>query len=286
MTPAAPPADDASGVVGGGAGVGPGWLVEHDLGPGVRAAFTTAARGMAPGFDDDDATVSRHRADLAAWAGGPVAFARQVHGATVHRVEDAPGARGPAGPAAPGPGTAASAWTLARPDGAPIEADAVLARRGAPVGVLVADCVPVLLADAAAGVVAAVHAGRRGVIAGVVPAAVAALAGAGADPGRLRAVVGPAVCGACYEVPADLRDEVAAVVPCASTTSWGTAGLDLRRGVDLQLRAAGVDAVAHLDACTLTDERWFSHRATGADVGRAGAGRRRAGRVAAVVVAG
>ncbi len=86
--------------------------------------------------------------------------------------------------------------------------DALVSTGPVGLGVLVADCVPVLLADPGARVVGAVHAGRRGVVAGVVTAAVRALRAAGAT--HLRAVVGPAICGACYEVPAALRDEVEA----------------------------------------------------------------------------
>jgi YfiH family protein len=127
--------------------------------------------------------------------------------------------------------------------------------------VVVADCVPVLLADASAGVGAAVHAGRRGLVDGVVQAAVAAMVAAGARPGRVRAAIGPAICGRCYEVPAALRDEVADVVPgVAATTSWGTPALDLPAGVAAVLAAAGVTGVHRTGWCTHTDDRFFSHR--------------------------
>jgi YfiH family protein len=112
-----------------------------------------------------------------------------------------------------------------------------------------ADCVPVLLAAPAAGVVAAVHAGRPGLAAGVVPAAVARMREAGASD--LVAWVGPHVCGACYEVPGAMRDEVAARVPeSRSETSWGTPALDLGAGVHAQLAAAGVRDVRDVGGCT------------------------------------
>lgn len=99
----------------------------------------------------------------------------------------------------------------------------VTARRGLPLAVLTADCTPVLLADPVAGIVAAAHAGRPGLVAGVVPAAVGAMVRLGADPSRMIARTGPAVCGRCYEVPAAMRDEVAKSVPASwSETSWGT----------------------------------------------------------------
>ena len=93
------------------------------------------------------------------------------------------------------------------------------------------------------GVIGAVHAGASGSRAGVVPARRrAACAHLGAD--RITAWVGPHVCGACYEVPEAMRDEVAAVVPAArATTSWGTPSLDLGAGVRAQLEAAGVTVV-------------------------------------------
>ncbi len=126
--------------------------------------------------------------------------------------------------------------------------------------VMVADCVPVLLVDPGRGV-AAVHAGRQGVQLGVVGAAVAALAPTA--PESVRAVVGPAIGGCCYEVPASLTEEVAGAVPeAAATTSWGTSSLDLPAGVRAQLRAAGVGSIAEAGSCThCHPDRWFSHRA-------------------------
>ena len=126
-----------------------------------------------------------------------------------------------------------------------------------------ADCVPVLLADPASGWIAAVHSGRPGLAAGVVPATIAALRERGAAP--TVAWIGPHVCGACYEVPAGLRDEVAALVPEArSTTSWGTPALDLGAGVRAQLAAAGITDVRAVDSCTREDPTWPSYRRDGA----------------------
>ncbi len=121
-------------------------------------------------------------------------------------------------------------------------------------GVATADCVPVLLASDEA--VGAVHAGRRGVQAGVVAAAVAALPGS-----DLRAVVGPAIGGCCYEVPAAMQAEVLEVAPAAeATTTWGTPSLDLGVAVVEQLVGLGAE-VTRLADCTRCGEGWFSHRA-------------------------
>jgi len=127
--------------------------------------------------------------------------------------------------------------------------------------VVVADCVPVLLADPVAGVVAAVHAGRRGLVAGVVQATLEAMVGRGAATHRIRAAVGPAIAGTSYEVPADLRDEVARVVPATwSTTSWGTPALDLPAGVRAILEQSGVRQVSVSTRDTYTDDELFSFR--------------------------
>ena len=148
------------------------------------------------------------------------------------------------------------------------EADSLVARRtgaGAPaVGVLVADCVPLLLATSSGSLVAAVHVGRQGLATGVVGATLDVLAEHGATVADLYAALGPAICGDCYEVPAELRAEVAERVPAAySETSWGTAALDIPAGVVSQLTAAGVRRVAAPPACTLEDERFYSYRRQG-----------------------
>jgi YfiH family protein len=236
-------------------------VLEVDLGPGIRAFFTTRAGGVsrAPwaslnvgtAVGDDPAHVSRNRELVDQAAGARVTFVSQVHGRAVAVL---PGSGSPGVPSAPALGASA-------------EADAVVSRVvDAPVGVYVADCVPVLLADPSSGVVAAVHAGRPGVELGVVGEAVGAMVAAGADTASIRAAVGPSVCGRCYEVPADLRERVAAAVPATwATTGWGTPGLDLPRGVLAQLADAGVTQVVHVDRCTRTDDAFFSHRRASAD---------------------
>ena len=109
----------------------------------------------------------------------------------------------------------------------------VTATRGLVLCVLVADCVPILLADHETGVVAAVHAGREGIRQGVVPAALSAMASLGARARHVTALLGPAVCGACYEVPEAMQADVARVAPSAAVrTRRGTPGLDLRVGVE------------------------------------------------------
>lgn len=127
--------------------------------------------------------------------------------------------------------------------------------------VVTADCVPVLLADARAGVVAAVHAGRAGAQQGVVVRAVEAMLGEGARAPDISALLGPAVSGRNYEVPAAMADEVEAALPGSrTTTSAGTPGLDLRAGIACQLRDLGVASIDVDPRCTVADPTLFSHR--------------------------
>ncbi|MPY64274.1 peptidoglycan editing factor PgeF [Streptomyces spongiae] len=137
----------------------------------------------------------------------------------------------------------------------------VTTRRGLALAVLTADCTPVLLADPVAGVAAAAHAGRPGMIAGVVPAAVRAMLELGAEPSRIVARTGPAVCGRCYEVPEAMRAEVSAVEPAAyAETSWGTPAVDVSAGVHAQLERLGVRDREQSPVCTLESSDHFSYR--------------------------
>lgn len=216
----------------------------------IRRVTTTRAGGVSmPPFDtfnlgdhvgDDPAAVAANRARLAAaigLAGDRVVWMNQVHGDRVEVVDE------PRGTAVDG--TDALVTTTPR-----------LA-----LVVVTADCVPVLLADARAGVVAAVHAGRVGAQKGVVARAVEAMLKLGAQAGDISALLGPAVSGANYEVPAAMADEVEAALPGSrTTTAAGTAGLDLRAGIACQLRDLGVSSIDVDPRCTVADPTLFSHR--------------------------
>jgi YfiH family protein len=134
--------------------------------------------------------------------------------------------------------------------------------------VVTADCVPVLLADARAGVIAAVHAGRVGAQNGVVARAVEVMVDLGAREPDISVLLGPAVSGRNYEVPEAMADDVEAALPGSrTTTSAGTPGLDLRAGIACQLEALGVSAIDVDPRCTVDDTDLFSHR-RGAPTGR------------------
>lgn len=132
---------------------------------------------------------------------------------------------------------------------------------GLALAVVTADCVPVLMSDARAGVVAAVHAGRVGAADGVVLRTLEAMLSNGAHVDDISVLLGPAVSGANYEVPEPMAADVEARLPGSrTTTSRGTPGLDLRAGIARQLQGAGVRAVDADPRCTVADRNLFSHR--------------------------
>jgi YfiH family protein len=127
--------------------------------------------------------------------------------------------------------------------------------------VVTADCVPVLMADARAGVVAAVHAGRVGAQRGVVARTLEAMQAAGAHVDDVSVLLGPAVSGPNYEVPEEMAAEVEAALPGSRTVSrHGTPALDLRAGIACQLSDLGVSAIDADPRCTFDDLSLFSHR--------------------------
>lgn len=128
--------------------------------------------------------------------------------------------------------------------------------------VLAADCVPVLLADPRAGVIAAVHAGWRGVALDVAGAAVAAMCDLGARPHQISAWLGPAICGACYSVDLARFREVSAVAPGAAAGGPGRPALDLRAGIAGALRGRGVRVTSSRE-CTAESDDYFSYRRDG-----------------------
>ena len=151
----------------------------------------------------------------------------------------------------------------------------VTAEPGITLSVRAADCVPVLFADSENGVIGACHCGRPGVVAGIVPATLAAMRELGAS--EIRAWVGPHVCGWCYEVPQHLQDEVVAREPVTrATTSWGTPSLDVGAGVRAQLEREHV-SVVDLSRCTIESPDLYSYRREGKLSGRQAGLIRRAG---------
>lgn len=234
-----------------------GFWWQGAAGAGVRVAFTSSAAGnlalhVGDAADQDDDGPARH-AVLArrralerrlGVAAGRLRFLEQIHSATV-RDADEPEAAEAAGPAGVTP--VGDAWVS--PDGSH------------PLAIMVADCLPVLLVGARAdggAVTGAAHAGRPGLLAGVLERTVERMRAHGAE--RLRAWIGPGACGRCYEVPEAMHAELTAGRPAlASRTRAGTPGLDLRAEAQAVLAGRGV-STAELSGCTIEDRTLFSHR--------------------------
>jgi YfiH family protein len=224
-------------------GLGVRYLITERNGGTSGDPFTSLNLGL--GVGDDPAAVAANR-QLAVTGCGPgvtgIAWMRQVHGTEVRYA---------------GPGESGE---QADPGDAIFTDVAGLA-----LAVQVADCVPVLLADPQARLAGAAHAGRQGMAAGVVPELVAAMTAAGGRPDRMRALIGPSICGGCYEVPEQMRAEVSTTVPAAScVTRAGTPGLDIAAGVLAQLASAGVGSVARDGRCTRESPELYSYRRDGA----------------------
>jgi YfiH family protein len=220
---------------------------------GVRHGFFTRRGGVSQGpyaslnaslsGGDDPALVMRNRALVAGALGAAcLVGVKQVHGTAIAVVE--------------------VPW----PDGQGPQADGLVTRcPGVALGVITADCAPVLLCDGQAGVIGAVHAGWRGAASGVLERTVDAMVGLGARVDAIAAVVGPCIGRLSYEVGPDLRDVVVQSVPDGARYFQPGRPPD-RHLFDLsgyclaRLAGAGVRAVA-LGVDTLTDEtRFFSHR--------------------------
>ncbi len=232
--------------------------VLRTLAPSIVHGFTDRRDGHSQGrfaslnlgakWGDEPAAVRRNLEVVAEAAGfdpAELVMVRQVHGVAVLRARDV------------GEGSEADAVWCHREDGPCV------------VGVLTADCVPVLLADREGHAAAAVHSGWRGTAAGVVTATVRALAEAGVPPQRLVAAIGP-----CIEQPAfEVGEEVAAQFEPAfvERERWPKPHVDLVGVVRAQLAREGVPpaAIERVGACTHDHpERYFSFRRDGAGIGQ------------------
>ena len=231
----------------------PWWWTQRETSAvlGVTRRGSGASTGPFAGFNlarhvgDDETAVEENRrvvlAGLVSAVGSPGAsvrplFMNQVHGAQVRVVTDA-----------------------AELSGDPPPSDAVVTTLpDVALFTLVADCTPVLLVDGEAGVAGAVHAGRPGMLAGVVTAAVSAMRDLGAR--RIHSVIGPSVCGRCYEVPPQMRNDAARIEPVSAAVTWtGTTAIDVAAGVAEQLRRSEV-SLRWIPGCTREEKDLYSYR--------------------------
>lgn len=210
---------------------------------GVSAgAYASLNCSFSSGDDRDAVTENRTRA-VRAVGDGQLVGLMQVHGADVVEVTE---------PWQPGAGP---------------QADGMVTRRsGIALGIVTADCAPILLADSAAWVIGAAHAGWRGAASGVIEATVTAMTRLGAQPDRITVAIGPCIQQASYEVAADLRATVLNQ-STANARFFGSGQRDARWQFDLpgycasRLANAGIHNIAIVEADTATDEaRFFSHR--------------------------
>lgn len=198
--------------------------------------FATFNLGDHVGDDPADVAANRARLATAVGLGDDIVWMNQVHGTNIVVVDHA-------------------GDTVADTDGL------VTTTPRLGLAVVTADCVPVLMGDARAGVVAAVHAGRVGAANGIVAKALTTMIEAGADVADISVLLGPAVSGPNYEVPEEMAAEVEQALPGSRTTTHrGTPGLDLRAGIALQLRSLGVRSIDIDRRCTVEDPKLFSHR--------------------------
>ncbi len=222
---------------------------------GVRHAFFTRAGGVSQGLytslnigfgsSDEDANVAANRARAMAQLGlRPEALVTidQVHGTDV-----------------------AEAKVPWQPQSAP-RADAIItAAPGIALGIQTADCAPILLADATAGVIGAVHAGWRGALAGIVEAAVTAMAGLGADAATTHAAIGPCIGQDSYQVgpefPAPFMAKDPDNVRFFKDDGAGRWRFDLPGYLAADLQAQGVGHIERTAHDTCRDqEHFFSYR--------------------------
>ncbi len=210
----------------------------------MLATFTDRSGGVSQGVftsfnlgdhvSDDPADVQANRSLLASKF-GPVQFMNQVHGSRIVIIESVT-------------------------DETPTADALVTGIAGLSLAVMVADCIPLLLTSSEA--VAAVHVGRRGLVNGVAVKTIELMREMGAR--KIRAVLGPAICGRCYEVSQDVHDEVVALHPLASArTASGTPALDLPKALKASLATEGISEISDLQICTVESADYFSYRRDG-----------------------
>ncbi|WHS49769.1 polyphenol oxidase family protein [Rothia sp. SD9660Na] len=236
-------------------------LVTLANGTRVNVAFTSAAAGnlgLHVGDDLDQTLAHRQTLEdtlLGEGASCSFSYLNQVHGTVVFDADASDRL------------TAETEKGLSSHeilDTAPV-ADAAVSREGRPLAIMVADCIPLVFVGERAvtgqPVLGVAHAGRRGLLDGVIQCQVEAMEQRGAK--NIQAWIGPSICGRCYEVPEAMRQESAELIPQVySSTSWGTPALDLPAGARAVLASLPHVTRVHSDlaACTFENERLFSHR--------------------------
>jgi YfiH family protein len=205
------------------------FIFTNRLGGVSKDPFTSANLGDHVG--DEAASVLENRAQLESQIGMPIVFMNQVHGDTVVLVEE-------------------------KTNNPTCDA-LITTERKLAVAVMVADCIPLLLKSDVA--VAAVHVGRKGLMNGVARKTIDAMRDLGAEV--IHSYIGPNICGSCYEVGADIFNEVVSKYPSSdSSNRTGKATLDLVSGLKTDLKDT---VLLDLSSCVLEDKNSFSYRRDG-----------------------
>ena len=203
------------------------------LAPGVTVVYTTRLGGVSHGDfgdcnlggkgGDDLQAILANRVSLAKSVGCGLSLVSQVHSGRAVDV--------------------AQAATVVEADGQ------VTSRAGVALGMFAADCLPVLMADAQAGVIGAAHCGRKGLQRGIISATIDAMVAKGAAPERIAATLGPCICGDCYEVGDAIADGFDAQFPGTFTlTRFGGPGIDIAKAARMELAKAGVPVDSIVDS--------------------------------------
>ena len=207
---------------------------------GGASSGAFASLNLGTHVSDDLETVLTNRAMLAKEF-GPVQYMSQVHGNRVVIVEEVT-------------------------DEDPTADALVTGIPGISLAVQVADCIPLLLHSDHS--VAAVHVGRKGLVNGVALAAIDVMRAMGSE--KISAIIGPSICGHCYEVSQEIHDEVVALHPSAqAVTAQGTPALDLPAALRVVLESSGV-SIQDESRCTLEDGNLYSYRRDGVTGRQAG----------------
>jgi len=205
------------------------FIFTNRLGGVSKDPFTSANLGDHVG--DEAASVLENRDQLESQIGMPIVFMNQVHGDTVVLVEEK--------------------------TNTPTCDALITTERKLAVAVMVADCIPLLLKSDVA--VAAVHVGRKGLMNGVARKTIDAMRDLGAEV--IHSYIGPNICGSCYEVGADIFNEVVSKYPSSDSSSrTGKATLDLVSGLKTDLKDT---VLLDLSSCVLEDKNSFSYRRDG-----------------------
>ncbi|MBB2955808.1 YfiH family protein [Bifidobacterium commune] len=236
-----------------------------DLAPGIKVVYTTRLGGVSVGdwgnfnlggkSGDSSVAVESNREALSKVVGAPLSLVKQVHSGKAVDADDYFDCSTPYG--CDRSGTVVEGQDGQSEEGA-IEADAqVSAQTGVAVGVFAADCLPVLLADPQAGVVAAAHCGRKGLRRGIIRATVELMVSKGAKPERIITTLGPCICGDCYEVGDEIADEFdAQFLGTFTLTRFGGPGIDISGAALQELAEVGVprdniiDSMPRIQAAT------------------------------------